>query len=277
MLKPVLLSPLIMCFCVSLLQAQTAQPAEPCPSPGVAQSSAATPEQPATPAASAIVKPVPTYLEIGRSVRGRPIVATILKGGEKRVIVLGGIHGDEQSSAVLAKALAVTLQRDPLESSPTIIIVPDVNPDGLMAMTRVNSAGVDINRNFPSSSWQAEYPDERHYPGKEPASEPETRAVIKLLKLYPPDLLITLHAALGCMNWDGTGAEVAALMARVNGYDLCPYLGYETPGSLGTYAGEDMKIPTVTIELRDVGAGELVAENLPALRAALRQFSSAEK
>ncbi len=216
------------------------------------------------------------YLELGKSVRGRNITASVHGNGAKRVIVLAAIHGDEQATAVVAKALAATLQRDPLASGPEIIIVPEVNPDGLVDATRVNAAGVDINRNFPSSSWRSESQDEKHYPGKEPASEPETRAVINLIKRYPPDLLITLHAALGCMNWDGPGEEIAALMARVNGYELCPYLGYETPGSLGTYAGVDMRIPTVTIELRGLSDGELVQENLPALRAALARFSNVE-
>lgn len=216
------------------------------------------------------------YFEVGKSARGRSIQASIHGNGEKRVIVLAAIHGDEQATAVVAKALAATLQREPLPGGPTVIIVPEVNPDGLVEGTRVNGGRVDINRNFPSTSWRSDYPDEKHYPGKEPASEPETRAIINLLKHYPPDLLITLHAALGCMNWDGPGEEIAALMARANGYALCPYLGYETPGSLGTYAGVDGRIPTVTIELRAVTDGEVVQENLPALRAALARFSNAE-
>ncbi len=216
------------------------------------------------------------YFEIGKSVRGRSITASVHGNGEKRVIVLAAIHGDEQATAVIAKALAATLQREPLTSGPTVIIVPEVNPDGLIEGTRVNGARVDINRNFPSTSWRSDSPDEKHYPGKEPASEPETRAIINLIKQYPPDLLITLHAALGCMNWDGPGEEIAAMMAGINGYELCPYLGYETPGSLGTYAGIDMRIPTVTIELRGISDGELVQENLPALRAALARFSNAE-
>lgn len=221
-------------------------------------------------------KPALRYVELGRSVRGRSIVASLFGSGTKRVIVLGGIHGDEQTSAILAKALAATLVREPIPSSPTIIIVSEVNPDGLIDSTRVNAAGVDINRNFPSSSWRSEFPDANHYPGHEPASEPETRAVIDLIKRYPPDLLITLHAALGCMNWDGPGAETAAMMAEINGYPLCESLGYETPGSLGTYAGVDMRIPTVTIELRASAAGDLVRENLPALRAVLAQFRDAD-
>jgi protein MpaA len=152
--------------------------------------------------------------------------------------------------------------------------MPDANPDGLLSGTRVNGGGVDINRNFPSSSWRREYEDEGHHPGAAPASEPETRAIMSLLERYPPDLLITLHAAMGCVNWDGPAFRTATVVARVNGYPLCPYLGYETPGSLGTYAGVDRRIPMVTIELRDTNAVDLVTQNLPALLAALNDFAS---
>ena len=217
------------------------------------------------------------YVVVGKSVRGRSIVASVFGSGKKRVMVLGGIHGDEPTTAVLAKALAATLARDPISSGPTVIILSEVNPDGLADGTRINASGVDINRNFPSSSWRSDYPDANHYPGSEPATEPETRAVIDLIKRFPPDILITLHAALGCMNWDGPGADTAAMMAGINEYPLCQSLGYETPGSLGTLAGIDMKIPTVTIELRAVPAGDLVRENLPALRAVLSQFRDADR
>lgn len=218
--------------------------------------------------------PRPRYDELGQSVRGRAIQAIIYGAGKKRIVVVGGIHGNEASTTIVARSLAVTLGRDSVPEGLTVVIVPDANPDGLWVNSRVNDRGVDINRNFPSKSWRVEYPDSLHYPGTEPASEPETRALISLLERYPPDLLITLHAALGCMNWDGPGFEVAEVMARVNKYPLCQSLGYETPGSLGTYAGIDRNIPTVTIELRAVNAVQLVQENLPALLAALEKFAA---
>lgn len=218
---------------------------------------------------------VPQYLEIGKSVRGRSIMATVYGTGKIRVIVVGGIHGDEPSSSILAKALAATIGRDGLPGNLSIIIVPDANPDGLVVNTRVNTNGVDINRNFPSKSWKADYPDDRHYPGTAPATEPETRALIKLVEDYPPNLLITLHGYLSCMNWNGPGEAIARAMARVNNYRLCPDLGYETPGSLGHYVGMDKLIPTATIELRAINAGELVSTNLPALSTAFIYFAFA--
>jgi protein MpaA len=227
------------------------------------------------PLASRVKSVAPKYLNLGKTVQGRDITAMIYGSGAKRVLVLGGIHGDEQHTTVLARALAVNLNSETLPLGLTLIIVPDVNPDGLMAAKRVNANGVDINRNFPSKTWRPEYTEQRHYPGVKPSSEPETRAVLGLLESYPPHLVITLHAALGCVNWDGTpGAPLAQTLASANGYPLCATLGYETPGSLGLLTGIDRQVPTVTIELRAKGAAALVEENLPALLSLLKQFAA---
>jgi protein MpaA len=217
----------------------------------------------------------PKYLTLGKTVQGRDITAAVYGSGAKRVLIFGGIHGDEQHTTVLARALSVNINSETLPPGLTLIVVPDVNPDGLMVSKRVNANGVDINRNFPSKSWRPEYTEQRHYPGMKPSSEPETRAVLSLLERYPPHLVVTLHAALGCVNWDGLpGATLAQTLASVNGYPLCPTLGYETPGSLGLLTGVDQQVPTVTIELRPKNATALVEENLPALLALLKHFAA---
>lgn len=191
----------------------------------------------------------PQLIELGRSVRGRPISATVYGSGKKTVLVLGGIHGNERATAVLARAFANSLEYDALSGDLTVIVVSEVNPDGLAAGTRVNANGVDINRNFPARSWRPAYRDRKHFPGTQPATEPETRAIMQLLERYPPSLIVAFHAALGCVNWDGPAAEIAKVMAAATGYTLCPYLGYETPGSLGQYAGGDRNIPAIAVEL----------------------------
>jgi protein MpaA len=216
----------------------------------------------------------PQYMEVGRSVRGRAITAIIYGTGKKRVLMVGGIHGDERATVALARALGASFGLAPIPDDMTIIIVPEANPDGFADKARVNASGVDINRNFPARSWRPDYPDKRHYPGKQPGTEPETRALITLLERYPPDLIITFHAALGCVNWDGPAEALAQVMARENGYPLCHSLGYETPGSLGQYAGNDRNIPAVTIELQDAEDIESARLNLPALHATLTYFST---
>ena len=243
--------------------------------PHPAQAASAAPVAPAAPAPQPPSKFItPQYINLGKTVQGRDINAVVYGTGAKRVLIFGGIHGDEPHTTVLARALAVNMNRDTLPPELTVIIVPDVNPDGLMAATRVNANGVDINRNFPSKTWRSDYTEQKRYPGTQPSSEPETRAVLALLERYPPQLVVTLHAALGCVNWDGPGGSFAQVMADINGYPLCGSLGYETPGSLGLLMGIDKQIPTVTIELRAKNPSDLVQENLPALLALLKHFAA---
>src|SRR5205085_2653335 len=132
-------------FLLLCLSAQTDAQSTPATATTTRQTQTASINQPSN------AKPyiAPTYLTFGKSVKGRDITAMIYGAGKKRVLVFGGIHGDEQNTTVVARSLAVHLNTETLPQNLTVIILPDVNPDGLMAQTRVNANGVDINRNFP--------------------------------------------------------------------------------------------------------------------------------
>lgn len=213
---------------------------------------------------------------VGKTSQKSPIIAFRLGRGKQYVVILGGMHGDEPSSARVAEAFAASLEREPPPAGVSVVIIPEVNPDGLKAGTRSNSVGVDINRNFPSKTWRPGSKESRYYPGEKPMSEPETRASVKLIKKWRPALLISIHAPLQCVNWDGPAENVSAAMAQASGFSLCRDIGYETPGSLGSYAGLDLDIPTVTLELGDnLTSQEVTNQGLRALRAALDFMSSA--
>jgi protein MpaA len=70
-------------------------------------------------------------------------------------------------------------------------LVRTANPDGVAAATRQNARGVDLNRNFPYR-WR---PGARgtYYPGPRPASEPETRALQRLVRRVRPQLAVYYH------------------------------------------------------------------------------------
>lgn len=90
------------------------------------------------------------------------------------------------------------------------------------------------------------------YGGPSPASEPETRAIIRFIEKYAPATIITVHSISGgrfCNNYDGPGRRVAQAMARRNAYPVTASIGYPTPGSFGTWAGVGRGIATVTLEL----------------------------
>lgn len=174
-----------------------------------------------------------------------------------KILLIGGIHGDEKTaSAIVFKWLAKLNNPDPKQSGNEFHwkIAPVVNPDGLLAArsTRVNANGVDLNRNFPTPNWLAEAPvywrkktqsDPRRFPGKAPLSEPESRWVFNQMEQFGPDVIISVHAPFGVLDFDGSGTPPSKfgrlMFNRVGVY----------PGSLGNYGGLHKDIPVVTIEL----------------------------
>lgn len=78
------------------------------------------------------------------SVKGRPIKVLVFGQGQRTVLVLGGIHGNEPASVELSKALVQQLQVLPAsELAERVVIIPVVNPDGLSANTRNNAHQID--------------------------------------------------------------------------------------------------------------------------------------
>jgi carboxypeptidase T len=129
---------------------------------------------------------------LGCSHQGRELfvvrVSAARQDTHPEVWVGAAIHGSEGSEddalfllqRLLARATDPTT-RD-LLASRVLWIQPMVNPDGVVAQRRTNARGVDLNRNFAARWWPGPAASRRgkpniNYPGAEPFSEPETRAV----------------------------------------------------------------------------------------------------
>lgn len=83
-----------------------------------------------------------------------------------------------------------------------ISVVPIVNPWGFNNNDRLNSRGVDINRNFPTG-WTPDYNDiDYDYPGESPASEVETQLILNIMETEEFDLAIDHHQYGGLRNSD---------------------------------------------------------------------------
>ena len=146
-----------------------------------------------------------------------------------------------------------------------VVLVPIVNPDGLSGGVRTNANGVDINRNFPTKNWKNKIGLRKHFPGKYPTSEPETKAVIKMIKQFNPDRIVSIHTPLRIVNYDGPAQDLAIDIAMLTGYPVRKNIGYPTPGSLGNYAGNEKNIPTITLELPRKSFQKIWEENREAL------------
>jgi len=180
---------------------------------------------------------------VGHSVLGVPIQQLRLGNGSYRILILASIHGNESLGTQLLLRLADYLQENhDLLSDCTIALLPNVNPDGVKSQSRFNSQGVDLNRNFPAENRQ----NSRRF-GFTPLSEPESLAIHDVILDLNPHHIVTLHEPLACVDYDGPALSLARAMSAE-----CPLpvkkLG-SRPGSLGSFAGVTLQIPTITFEL----------------------------
>lgn len=215
-------------------------------------------------------KPIRHETILGYSALGRPIREFQFGSGSDVSLILAGMEGDEAvGSYVVGRLIAELKGRPHLADGIEAVLVPRLNPDGLARNTRTNAHGVDINRNFPTRDWGRPAMQGRFYPGPRPASEPETQLVIRLIAELHPCRIITVHAPFHQLNIDGPALSLARVMQKFDHYRITTYIGYPTPGSLGTYAGKERHIPTVTLELPPVSGAVAWAQNENALMAAI--------
>ncbi len=198
----------------------------------------------------------------GRSIGDQPILLREYPplGGREpvgRVLLFGGIHGDEYSSVTIVFKWLEIL--DQFHSGMFHWrIVPVLNPDGLLRQPsqRMNERGVDLNRNFPSPDWFVEAEDywvrrtsrnPRRYPGTAPLSEPESRWLAEEIERFRPGAIVAVHAPVNVVDFDGP-QEPPSRLGPLYLQQMGTY-----PGSLGRYAGVHKGLPVLTIELPSAG------------------------
>jgi N-acetylmuramoyl-L-alanine amidase len=131
-------------------------------------------------------------------VRGEPIKVQVAGTGPVRVLVVGSIHGDETAGHAVVRRLRALGPPAGLR----LWTARTVNPDGVATGTRGNARGVDLNRNFPHR-WRP-----GHQSGARPLSEPESRAVRRLVRRVRPHVTIWYHQPLRLTDFS-SGADPA--------------------------------------------------------------------
>jgi murein peptide amidase A len=205
----------------------------------------------------------------GTSVDGIPLTVFLPDSGRAELVILASIHGDEAETTVAVSEALRCLPTGDLRAA----VILCANPDGMLRGTRGNARGVDLNRNFPTANWSADpvfyksrANDARDIalsPGPQAASEPETTALLSLLDRLQPRAVVSLHSALACVD-DSGASHLGRQLADRCALPFLTEIGYPTPGSMGTWAGE-RGLNLVTLELEDASLYTLKDRHVPIL------------
>ncbi len=165
----------------------------------------------------------------GRSGEGREI--RVRQWGDPArpaVLSFGCIHGDECAATKL-HPLFVASNGCP-DPAANLVMVPNLDPDGHAAGTRLNGDGVDLNRNFAASWRPIGRPGDPQYSGPRPFSEPESRLAARLIRTVDPQVTVWFHQYRGpahggyVRGW-GQSAPIGRRFAHLAGipFHLLPW------------------------------------------------------
>lgn len=200
-----------------------------------------------TPPPTVTPPPVTAFIPLGYSTAGTPLTIIRVGYGPQRVVIIGGVHGDEPDTVAVVRGLSDYFY-DYVERVPagaTFYFLPLLNPDGLADDDRFTPGGVDLNRNWDTPSWLKDSPQpsgiKANSGGAFPFSEPETAALSNFLLDLQADpateslLVIFYHHHTGVAdvgqvqpgyesygNPAGTSSTMAVTMANAGGYQYVP-------------------------------------------------------
>lgn len=227
----------------------------------------------------------------GESVQGRPIYSLSVGKGETALICTGGVHGRESiNPSVLVKMTKKYCEKYTKSNSKDkqiarlntyrILFIPLLNPDGYEVACngfgkikdpkrrnaaikkgihwsewRLNSRGIDLNRNFPCQSYCKQNVND------EPFSEVESRILASVFKREPSIGYLDFHSRGKELYWyraamdedyNKKQKEIAERLHDACGYRVgTPQDEMQDAASGGNtvqYYAEQYKLPAITIE-----------------------------
>ena len=217
---------------------------------------------------------------IGRTIQGRELISVQVGNPQPCVAVVGTIHAGEAGPELALGAAEILLanNRDQLRRT-GLYIIPSVNVDererevrGEPSYLRTNTAGTDLNRNFPADwatvelGYGLDSTDQTSftYRGPSAASAPETLAVMNALESVSPNAGFAFHclASIGGMGFitardaDKSYADrcrvLAARYIEGAGFDIDDEktLGLVcSAGSLPTWCYRSLNVPAFDLEI----------------------------
>ncbi len=188
-------------------------------------------------------------IDAGETVGHKRLAALSLGNPDRTVLLLGAVHAGEAGAE-----LCLTVAENILRTRPELLdrvgltVLPSVNADerervveGHPAYLRQNRNRIDINRNF-DAHWETvgtsygvstDDPRASTYRGPYPTSEPETRAVVRLLEETCPEVAISYHHVSSItgdsMYVARSAAEDTAFNERAERVSLAYKQGFRAP------------------------------------------------
>jgi protein MpaA len=106
--------------------------------------------------------------------------------------------------------------------STPIITIPILNVDGYRVSTKLNSHGVDLDKNLPVQDWEETvHAGHKSKSGPSPLSEPESQFLFKVMEKFPPHFLFSFQGPKPLISYNSPRAKVIAdYLAQFNNYPL---------------------------------------------------------
>ncbi|MDB5187244.1 MAG: peptidase carboxypeptidase [Candidatus Saccharibacteria bacterium] len=200
---------------------------------------------------------------IGTSSQGRAINAYYFGSGTTTVMYTGAIHGSEGSTKSLMDRWIQELDAKArnIPAHITVVVVPTINPDGIVKGSRTNARNVDLNRNFATGDWQKDITTVGNQPfpeggGESAMSEPETKAIAALAQRLRPKVILSYHSIGGMVaaNQAGNSTALAATYAQLSGYrnvtgQSDTTFEYSVTGTADDWYAQAIGVPSILIEL----------------------------
>jgi len=177
---------------------------------------------------------------IGQTIKRRKILTYQSGSGPIKLLMLGGIHGNEVGTVKLLRYLVNWLNQN-RHSDFTFYLIPCLNIDGYRKalknpdywgggrIGRTNANNVDLNRNFDVPSFQSKgdwihgknYSEKTQvFSGDEGNSEPETQALTSFIKKENIKIVLSFHNAGADIvgNPIDPAEKLAKIFSRISGY-----------------------------------------------------------
>lgn len=209
-----------------------------------------------------------TAEQIGVSVDGVPI--ELVRVGDpkapRKVLVVGCVHGNECAGRAIVDRLKAWREAP---AGVELLLVRNLNPDGFAHDARDNAHGVDLNRNS-SEGWSAQVPGA----GPRPWSEPESRAIRRLILRDRPEIAVWYHQALDLVDFpeSGGGEDLTRSYAALTGMRaqrLAP-----RPGSLSRW--DNAEVEPGSSFVVELPAGKLRPKQVDRQAAAILAISAGD-